>query len=284
MVFVVHPWSDAIDLAGAVRTHGAVLLRGWEMDVPAFARLAGTLGEVRTDLACSAGPRTEVHPGVFTANDAPPEAHIPVHHEMAQCPSPPAYVLFFCETPPAGGAAPILPSSVLLAELADRFPDVHARLRTDGARYRRTYPARTDGASPLGKAWCDAFGAPTRAAVERACAATGTACAWDAEDGSLRTLGPVVYPVTGDALFLAAETSLGGAPGKELVAADGKEEDAALAHALRHLGAFAQRACERVPWRAGDVLVLDNRTTMHGRDPFVPPRRILVALVGTLFS
>ena len=34
-----------------------------------------------------------------------------------------------------------------------------------------------------------------------------------------------------------------------------------------------------VPWVAGDVLLLDNRTAMHSRRPFTGPRRILASLV-----
>ena len=34
-----------------------------------------------------------------------------------------------------------------------------------------------------------------------------------------------------------------------------------------------------IPWEAGDMLLLDNRTTMHSRRPFTGPRRILASLV-----
>lgn len=32
-------------------------------------------------------------------------------------------------------------------------------------------------------------------------------------------------------------------------------------------------------WRSGDILILDNRTTMHARRPFTGPRRILASIV-----
>jgi alpha-ketoglutarate-dependent taurine dioxygenase len=31
-------------------------------------------------------------------------------------------------------------------------------------------------------------------------------------------------------------------------------------------------------WQRGDVLLLDNRTVMHSRQPFTGPRRILASL------
>jgi hypothetical protein len=37
-------------------------------------------------------------------------------------------------------------------------------------------------------------------------------------------------------------------------------------------------AAVSIPWRKGDVIMLDNMLASHGRQPFVGPRKILVAL------
>ena len=42
---------------------------------------------------------------VFTANEAPPETTIPLHHEMAQTPFYPTWLFFFCEQAPETGGA-----------------------------------------------------------------------------------------------------------------------------------------------------------------------------------
>jgi len=57
-----------------VESHGAVLLRGWGVATPEdFSALNSALhGFEHFDMACSAGPRTEVAHRVFTANEAPP--------------------------------------------------------------------------------------------------------------------------------------------------------------------------------------------------------------------
>lgn len=39
-----------------------------------------------------------------------------------------------------------------------------------------------------------------------------------------------------------------------------------------------QDICVAIPWQSGDLLLLDNRTTMHSRRVFEGPRRILAAL------
>jgi hypothetical protein len=96
------------EILALVRTHGAVLLRGWDNKAQTaahFSELMATLELPTTAMACSAGPRFAVAANVFTANEAPPEERIPFHHEMAQCDAPPSVVAFFCEVAaPHGGA------------------------------------------------------------------------------------------------------------------------------------------------------------------------------------
>jgi len=36
--------------------------------------------------------------------------------------------------------------------------------------------------------------------------------------------------------------------------------------------------CISITWQYGDILLLDNRTVMHSRNPYVGPRRILASL------
>lgn len=122
-----------------VRTHGAVLLRGWNKSSPPtgahFSELIAMLELPVTAMECSAGPRFEVAHNVFTANEAPPSERIPFHHEMAQCDAPPSVVGFFCEVAaPHGGATPILHSHLAAAYLRKHYPAVAARLKAVGVK------------------------------------------------------------------------------------------------------------------------------------------------------
>ena len=55
---------------------------------------------------------------VFTANEAPPEVEIFLHHEMAQTPNPPDYIFFYCNhAPGAGGATTLLDSRLAFETL-----------------------------------------------------------------------------------------------------------------------------------------------------------------------
>ena len=288
------PETARVDLARAVRDRGALVLRDAARDVDGFALLAARMGSVRQDIACSAGPRARVRDGVFTANEAPPDQYICIHHEMAQCEHPPEFVLFYCDTPPAdGGCTPCMRSSAVCADLHRRFPRVFERLRAEGVRYRRVFPSHTDDTSALGKSWRERFLSESKDAVERACTAEGARCEWLA-DGSLRTTGPIVYPIVaapngdGPLLFVAAESSFGGGGRrattavKEIVHADGRPLEAEVLHALVEVAERARRDSDRFAWQRGDVLAIHNGSVMHSRDAFDPPRRILVCLVGTM--
>ncbi len=50
-----------------------------------------------------------------------------------------------------------------------------------------------------------------------------------------------------------------------------------------HVAQIRDRGLENsvdVDWREGDILLIDNVLTAHGRRPFTGPRRILVAMSG----
>lgn len=100
------------------------------------------------------------------------------------------------------------------------------------------------------------------------------------QDGGVRT---ILGPRTLTRVFRGRKgrrmwfNTLVGMHGKELssaTAADGAEIPAS----------FVQR-CEEIieeesiqfRWRKGDILILDNLATLHGRRPSLPPRRVLVA-------
>jgi alpha-ketoglutarate-dependent taurine dioxygenase len=278
-------------LKNRIHEHGAVLLRGWNVDVTQFSKSSRVLGDLIPDISCSAGPRTELAQGVHTANEAPPCELIPFHHEMAQCSSPPKYVLFHCDIAPvSGGATPIIHSWRLAEKLKSSYPQVADKLRQRKIRYVRELPPDTDMTSPLGKSWKDTFGVQSQEDVERVLCAQGFDWEWLRRNW-LRIIGPVV-PIFvrqngRDTLFTAAESVFlskvcPNRPLKSFIYGDGSPLDSQTKEAFLLLGKFAFEHSVHAPWEKGDVLILDNATVMHARDSFVPPRRILVAMIDKL--
>ena len=47
---------------------------------------------------------------------------------------------------------------------------------------------------------------------------------------------------------------------------------------LDHIGEVYEKICVRIPWQAGDVIMLDNMLAAHARDPYEGPRQIVVAM------
>lgn len=103
--------------------------------------------------------RNVVGDRVFTANESPPDRRIPFHHELAQSPTYPHRVLFFCDVPAAvGGATPLLDSNrvyVKLRELVPRFVD---ELERKGVRYTRIMTMDDRPSSAIGRGWRGTFG------------------------------------------------------------------------------------------------------------------------------
>ena len=79
--------------------------------------------------------RINYTPRVFSANEAPPEVPIFLHHEMAQTPIYPSKLFFFCQTTPdEGGGTPICRSDILWERLTEQLPDFASSCREKGLK------------------------------------------------------------------------------------------------------------------------------------------------------
>jgi len=226
---------------------------------------------------------------VFTSNESPPEQPIPFHHELAQAPRPPAYILFHCEVEsPEGGATPIIPSTEVAAFFEANFPDFARSVAALGVRYVRVMPEVTDPTSALGRSWKETYNVATREEAEEAMRHQGTSYEW-LPNGDCRTTTAALPalrtdPRTGRRVFfnsmVAAFTGWYDARNvgeKAIVLGDGSPVNAA---ALRAVAKFMDERRVAFRWRKGDVLLLDNTIAMHARETFVPPRRVLASLRG----
>ena len=267
--------------------HGAVLLRGWTPGVREFAALPDALGLDEFAYVGGAAPRSAVYGNVLTANDAPPTATIPFHHELAQARARPSHLLFACETPAArGGRTEITDSRALAEYVATTHPRVAARL-DDGVTYERVLPPVDDKWSPIGRSWRSTFQCHTPAEAERAMAEAGME--WEWRGDLLWTRSPVLpafrhEPKRGARTFynsiLAAHLGWSDArnygPHSVRFADGGRIPSAFVDDVYR----AAHREAYRVRWRVGDVLLVDNSVAMHARETFSGARRLWTLLVS----
>lgn len=279
------------ELLAEAAAHGAVLFRGFPLataeDFDAFVA-AFALPNFPYVESLSNAVRVNRTPRVFTANEAPPTVAIYLHHELAQTPAYPTHLFFFCEHPAeTGGATPLCRSDVVWDRLAARCPAFARDCAAKGLRYSTVMPAAADPGSGMGRSWQSTLRAATRAEAEARLRALGYSWEWR-PDGSLRATSPVLPAVKtladGRTVFfnqlIAASQGWKDArndPSNAVTFGDGSPLDRDAARVAAEL---ADELAFDLPWRRGDVALVDNFVTMHGRRPFTGTRKVLASLVA----
>ncbi|XP_072965140.1 clavaminate synthase-like protein At3g21360 isoform X1 [Typha angustifolia] len=292
-------------LESLLRSSGAVLLRGFPVRSAAdFDRAVDAFGYDELPYVGGAAPRTNVVGRVFTANESPPDQKIPFHHEMAQVPKFPAKLFFFCEEEPrAGGETPIVLSHFVYKRMREKFPEFVERLEKLGLIYTRVLGEGDDPSSPIGRGWQSTFLTKDKAVAEERClvamqfelsivvgqccraARLGMKLEWT-EDGVKTIMGPIPAikfdETRGRKIWfnsmVAAYTGWKDArndPVKAVTCGDGEPLPADL---IDECLKILEEECVAIPWKQGDILLLDNLAVLHSRRSFEPPRRILASL------
>jgi alpha-ketoglutarate-dependent taurine dioxygenase len=271
--------------------HGAVLFRAFPLSTPQdFDRFVAAFGltNFAYDESLSNAVRVNKTPRVFTANEAPPDVTIFLHHEMAQTPIHPSRLFFFCEQPPeTGGATPICRSDVLWEKLAQQCPQFARDCESKGLKYTNVMPAENDANSGMGRSWQSTLRATSREAAEARLKSLGYSWEWLA-DGSLRATTPVLPAVrklaNGRTSFFnqLIAASMGwkdtrNDPSKSITFGDGTPLDREAVATAARLG---EELSFDIPWQKGDVALVDNYVAMHGRRTFSGTRRVLASLVA----
>jgi len=279
-------------LGEALRATGALLFRGFGLDTDdAFAAALDALGIARLPYVAGNSPRTELGRGVFTSTEYSASQTISLHNELSYSAPWPRRLFMGCMRPAdTGGATTVADGRRVLARLS---PATAAEFAERRVRYVRNL----HGGRGMGRSWQATFATDDRAAVERACRAAASAWTWT--DSGLRLVhtgpGVVTHPATEERVWfnqaeqfhptsLPAEVAaflMDEYRGREdelpqwVSFADGGHIPAATLEEIR--AALAQETAQ-TPWRAGDLLVIDNVLALHGRMPFTGARRVLIAM------
>ncbi|ARZ66297.1 hypothetical protein SMD11_0631 [Streptomyces albireticuli] len=255
--------------------------------VETFAQVRDVLIPQRTPRLETVTPGGDLGHGLHSATNLPAGEPIRTHNEDSYAPTFPGLLLFGClSAPEQGGATPVADCRTVLRYLPSHLVE---RMRTHGWLLTRTYSDR------LSADWRTAFATDSPAEVERRCAEDLVSCDWR-PDGSLRTRGlrpgVVRHPETGEEVWfnhmafwnewaldekvreiLVDELGHGGLPfntgfGDGLPLTRGE---------LYTISAAYEAATVRRAWEPGDLMLVDNIRSAHGRDPFRGDRRIVVA-------
>ena len=185
--------KNKVKIEDELKTHGAILFRDMGVnddqdfdrfirafDWPSFTYEESLSNAVRRN-------RTEL---VFTANEAPPDVSIFLHHEMAQTPIYPSKLFFYCElAPQSGGSTPICRSDILLEHLKREIPNFVSACEDRGVKYSQTMPSDNDLESGQGRSWGSTLSANSPEEAETKLRRLDYEWQWR-DDGSLSVITP----------------------------------------------------------------------------------------------
>ena len=233
-------------------------------------------------------PRSTIKGRVYTSTDYPPDEEIFLHNENSYQAAWPLTLFFYCVSPPTSqGATP-------LADVRQVYREIDPAVREEFVRRRWSLVRNFHG--DFGTRWQDVFNTDDRDAVAAYCAANRIELEWVGRDGlRTRSVRDAVHLRPGDdtprwfnhATFFHVSTlskdlqegllEMFGADGlpSNTYYGDGGEIPAEVTD---HLRAAYRAASTRFDYQRDDVLVVDNMTAAHGREPFTGPRKIAVAM------
>ncbi len=283
---------DRDAVRSVVAEQGAMRIQDLGLREPAEAEAVfRLLGDLMTETEGFA-PRTRYAPGVYSATPWPPNQPMCVHHELSYALEVPSLMLFAClVAPDVGGATPLADGAAVLGALPR---DLVERFERQGWLLVRNYN------DDIGASVADVFGTDDKGTVERYCRANAIDFERQ-EGGGLRTRqrrnAVVRHPVSGrrcwfNQIAFLNEWTLAPDVREYLVDVYGPDGlpfntrfgngDPIGPDIVEVINETYEAHTVREPWQAGDVLVVDNIRTAHGREPFEGPREIVVALADAV--
>lgn len=284
--------------------HGAVVLRGFALpDTDAFGRIVSHYDQPDFGYTAGASPRAQLAERVFEATSAPAEAELGMHQEMAYLPRFPSRLAFYCRMPAVSGGSTHLADMRQVTARID--PAFFREIERRGVRYIRNFrdPRVSTGHAVLDsfhKTWTDAFSTTDRKAATDACRSMGLYPEWQ-DDGSLSVgydaRGLIEHPRTGETLWfnqIATQSLTKENLGDRKALYDRHYGTSRPLPYVTTYGDGTPIAAEHVSslypllrdqtvvfaWSHGDVLLIDNFLTAHGRGAFTGLRDVQVALLG----
>ncbi len=295
-------WVDATDgalrwaaehrdaLRAAVVEHGSLLVRGLRLrDVAETEAVFQRLGSLMTEKEAFAARRSYSH-GVYSSSKWPPNQPMCMHHELSYVLEFPCVMLFACLIAPTdGGATPVADSATVLHALPSELIE---RFEREGWLLIRNYN------NEIGASFAEAFGTDDRRAIESYCRANAIKFEWQ-PDGALRTWqrrsAVVHHPRTGqrcwfNQIAFLNEWTIDPEVREYMLDIYGElpfntrfgNGDAIGADVVQLINEAYEANAARERWQGGDLMLVDNVRTAHGRERFEGPREVLVAMADAV--
>lgn len=270
--------------------HGGILFRNFKVNsVKSFQQfIQSTSNGEFLSYQDGSSPRTLIQENIYTSTDYPAAQSIFPHSELSYANTWPLKIYFYCLQPAEqGGETPIAD----IRQVCDRIsPKTRDRFRAKQVMYVRNFGDR------LGLSWQKAFQTTNVQEVENYCQNNGINIEWKV-GSKLQTcqVRPAIvnHPKTGETIWfnhaaffhvstlepkirqtLLAEFSESELPYNTYYG----DSSAIEPEVLEEIRSAYHQETVTFSWQAGDILMLDNMLTAHGRKPFIGSRKVVVGM------
>jgi alpha-ketoglutarate-dependent taurine dioxygenase len=269
--------------------HGAILFRNFaNQAVEDFQRFIQTASGELLDYTYRSTPRKRVGGNVFTSTEYPPEMPIFLHNENSYSRNWAMKLFFLCVySADSGGETPIADSRTIYERID---AEIRERFTREKVMYVRNYGSDVD------LSWENVFQTDSKAEVEDYCRKADMSFEWLGNE-RLRTRqicqSVAAHPKTGKMVWFnqanlfhvsslptEIQNSLMSNYEEEFLPrnvyfGDGERIEASV---IEHINQVYSHESVSFPWQKGDILMLDNMLTAHGRNPFTGQRKIVVGM------
>lgn len=281
--------SNKLLINDKVHLHGGVLFRGFsigtkedfhsvleELDIPLMNYVEG------------ATPRTALTDKVYTSTEFPQEYKIQLHNELSYVKSWPMKICFFCEKPPLKGG------ETIISDMRRIYNKIPQEIKNEFEKRKWKLIRNYDPNFSL--SWQKSFGVNSKEEIETYCHNSNLEFIW--KDGDVLQTSCVrdaiqTHPITKEKVWFNHVTfwhpSMLAKNIKETFLSNFKAEDLPYNTTYGDGGIIPDDIIEVLqkiheqetiaePWQKGDLLLLDNMLSAHGRNPYEGDRSVLAAM------
>jgi alpha-ketoglutarate-dependent taurine dioxygenase len=269
--------------------YGGILFRGFGVySTDDFQSFIQTTAGQLLEYTYRSTPRKPVSGRVYTSTEYPPDMSIPLHNENSYSRNWAMKLFFLCVTAAdEQGETPIADSRRMFERIDS---EIRQKFIEKKVMYVRNYGSEID------LPWQNVFQTTSKREVEEFCRQSEIEFEWLGGD-RLRTKqicqSVAKHPRTGESIWfnqanLFHVASLPAEVRRALLTNYGEENLPRNAYfgdgepiepsVIEHINGVYEQTAVAFRWQKGDVLMLDNMLTAHGRNPFKGQRKIVVGM------
>jgi hypothetical protein len=308
--------KNQLSIAKAIKEFGAIVFSGFQLTKENFPEAFTAITGMPPQIYKGDTPRDEAGFQVYKSTAVADGHTIPLHQEVSggRRTDMPKYISFFCETPPEKGTGQTQVGNAkrISKEIQAVMPTLWKQMTTKTLTYTARYLPKNSWytkwirwLNPSQATIEKRFGTENKAEVEAKCRQEGLTCEWDGEWAVISRKGiPATIDRDGESLFCnqihvdkLSPKLCGGwinyifarillYPTARTMQFDTKFDDGTQISQSEAstLLTILEKHREGRNWKKGDLMVLDNATTMHAKTSHVGKRDILVAMSGSVLN